>query len=192
MGLDTWGSDARGLERLGDSEAADGVVFTGEKAPMSKSEAEEAVIRLKDHVRGAWYELTEIHDRKGWRSLGYTSFETFVAGELGMSRAHAYRLMEGGRLLKEMEVDNNSSTNVDALSSSDIYQATEAQLRELRQLSEEVRQQVSQQIEWGKTSMTEIREMASEMKGAAVSRESSHQCDRSEGRRYCPYCGEEL
>lgn len=192
MGLGEWGSGARGLEKLGDIEPANGVVYTGERAPMTKAEAEEAVIRLKDHVQGAWYELTEIHDRRGWRALGYTSFEAFVAGELGISKSHAYRLMDAGRMLKEMEVDNKTSPNGDELLSSDIYRATEAQLRELRQLSEEVRQQVSQQIEWGTTSMAQIREMAAGMKSAAASREPGHECDRSGGRRYCPYCGEEL
>ncbi len=43
-------------------------------------------------------ELDEIETRKGWQALGYTSFEAFVAGELGISLMFLRRVLAGDPL----------------------------------------------------------------------------------------------
>ena len=80
---------------------------------MTKDEADECVraIRSASHVIREL--LIDLHERDGWRVLGYESFAACVQQEFGGSAAYMYRQLAVGSLEKRLEIggigDNRES-----------------------------------------------------------------------------------
>ncbi len=124
---------------------------------LTESEAREQIRRIKGHWQAFWFELKDFHDKQGWLVLGYSSFEACVNQELGISKVHAYRLIEAAELREEL--DSNHVVTID--------RATEGQLRELKPLEPEQRLEVARSIDFANTSVREVREIVQQAKNPA-------------------------
>ena len=61
---------------------------------MTREEAETTNRLIKHYVRNARLLLLEMRDRKGWKVLGYGSFEEYGEKEHGYGQAYIYRLAQ--------------------------------------------------------------------------------------------------
>lgn len=126
-------------------------------AMLVATEARAQMQRMKEHWQAFWFELKDFHEHKGWLPLGYTSFKACVEQELGMSEVHAYRLLEAANM--RAELGTNPGVSIDMV--------TERQLRELKPLEPEQRIEVARQIDFGNTSVREVREIVEQVKNPA-------------------------
>lgn len=76
---------------------------TGEIVTCTEAEAREITDRIKGAVESAWRLLVEAHDRHAWSALGYGSWRDYAMSEFGMSQSQAYRLLDQGRVVHEIE-----------------------------------------------------------------------------------------
>ena len=76
---------------------------TGEViAHCSPEEARDITDRIRDGLTLTWQLVVEAHDRKAWAAMGYGSFRAWVEGELNISRGHAYRMLDHGRVMQAL------------------------------------------------------------------------------------------
>ncbi len=69
---------------------------------LSRNEASRLTQKIRDHAEKAWDLLRQAHEQNAWAPLGYTSFESYVAEEFGMSRGNAYRLIGQSQVIGEL------------------------------------------------------------------------------------------
>lgn len=69
----------------------------------TRAEAQKLTDLIRHHADALWTLLLEAHDRQAWRALGYGSFGDYVMTEFDMSRRHAYRVLDQGRVIRELE-----------------------------------------------------------------------------------------
>jgi hypothetical protein len=72
-------------------------------AELSKVEAKKLTQKIKTAVDDLWSLLLEAHDRKAWKSLGYSTWEAYVKAEFDMSRRNSYRLLDQARVVRAIE-----------------------------------------------------------------------------------------
>lgn len=70
---------------------------------MDEAEARATVTRIKTRIDIARGELLELHDREGWRALGYKSWETCARQEFGGSAAQMYRLLSAAQIERAID-----------------------------------------------------------------------------------------
>ncbi|NVZ11726.1 hypothetical protein HW932_20985 [Allochromatium humboldtianum] len=73
--------------------------------------------------------LLDMRDRKGWKALGYSSFEEYGKTELGYEKSQIYRLAEAGEIAKSLDSPIGES-------------APESHLRPLAPLTDDERRKV--------------------------------------------------
>ena len=117
--------------------------------PLTAVEARAQISRIKGHWQAFWFELKDFHERKGWLPLGYTSFKDCVEQELGFSERRAYQLLDAASIRAELGTEHVFS----------IGNATEGQLRELKPLAPEQRLEVAREVDFGHTTVRELREI---------------------------------
>lgn len=71
-----------------------------ERQTMAARQRADAIRASADEM---WALLLEAHEEKDWSALGYDSFGAYVEGEFAMNRGHAYRLIDRGRVIRELE-----------------------------------------------------------------------------------------
>lgn len=84
-----------------------------EPGDLTPDEAQVLTAKIKAHVTQAWLLITEAHDRRAYKALGYDTFAAYVEAEFDMKRAHAYRLINQGRVIAELAHAAGVSTLVD-------------------------------------------------------------------------------
>lgn len=89
--------------------------------PMTESEARYLVMKIGVHLQHARAMLKELHDREGWKALGYETWRDCVASEFGQSQAYLYRQLAAAII--EANIDSPIGRN------------PERQLRELSGLN---------------------------------------------------------
>jgi hypothetical protein len=75
---------------------------TATDKPCTKVQAKALTERIREGVDKVWSLLLEAHDRKAWKALSYDSWDAYIAGEFNMSRRHSYRLLDQGRVIREI------------------------------------------------------------------------------------------
>ena len=76
---------------------------TGEVvSELTPDEARDLTERIRDGLTLTWQLVVEAHDRRAWKALGYASFRSWVEGELNISRGHAYRMLDHGRVMQAL------------------------------------------------------------------------------------------
>ena len=70
---------------------------------LSEAEARDLTDRIRSTAEDLWSLLLEAHDRQAWKALGYGTWAEYVQTEFSMSRVHAHRLMDQGRVIREIE-----------------------------------------------------------------------------------------
>lgn len=98
---------------------------------MTRDEAERSNLAIKAGILSIRALLLDMRDRKGWKALGYESFDAYGRDELGYEKQHLYRLATAAEVEKSISVSNWIQNNI-----------PESQLRPLAPLSDEERRQV--------------------------------------------------
>lgn len=85
---------------------------------MDETEARSCVTRIKTRIDIARGELLELHDREGWRALGYKNWSECARGEFGMSVATLYRQLEAAEIMRSMgdsQIENLPTSHLQAV-----------------------------------------------------------------------------
>lgn len=124
-------------------------------APMTQEEARACVEQIHGHMRAARRAVYELHQREGWRALGYSSWRECVEAEFDKSQAHLYRE------LKAAEIEAELSPN------GEIGAIPESHLRPLGSLTTEQRQQAWEEANAGDEPRTaaKVEEAAAKVTG---------------------------
>lgn len=97
---------------------------------MTRDEAERSNLAIKAGILSIRALLLDMRDRKGWKALGYESFDAYGRDELGYEKSHLYRLAETAEIERSIGFSPIGE------------KAKESQLRPLAPLSNEERQKV--------------------------------------------------
>jgi hypothetical protein len=72
-------------------------------APVfTKTEARKFTDSIRADVQALWEKVVEAYERKAWAALGYGSFAAYMYDEFGYGKAHAYRLLDAGSIVREL------------------------------------------------------------------------------------------
>lgn len=108
---------------------SDAAIIPAGAAALARS-AREQLERIKGHWQEFWFELEDFHGHERWTALGYSSFKKCVEAELGISGAHAYRILEAAAVVTALRSHPGVTTAT----------LTEKQARALVPLKEEPEQ----------------------------------------------------
>lgn len=97
---------------------------------MTRDEAERSNLAIKAGILSIRALLLDMRDRKGWKALGYESFDAYGRDELGYEKSHLYRLAETAEIERSIGFSPIGE------------KAKESQLRPLAPLSDEERRKV--------------------------------------------------
>lgn len=106
---------------------------------LTEVEARSLTDQIKECAEKIWALLLEAHERKAWKALGYLNWEAYVRAEFDMGRQYSYRLLDQGRVIREIGAASGLSPNGD-------ISITEAQSRDLKPHLPEVVAEVQRQI----------------------------------------------
>src|SRR5690606_37795285 len=71
-------------------------------APLGRADARRLTDQIRDRL-GRLYDLVaEAYEGRAHIALGYATWEEYTEAEFGMSRSHAYRLIEQARAVREL------------------------------------------------------------------------------------------
>lgn len=76
-------------------------VEVARQGPMSREEATTACRSIRSHLESAGAQLLELHDREGWKALGYASWRECAVAEFGKSQSRVYELLAAARVVRE-------------------------------------------------------------------------------------------
>lgn len=71
-------------------------------ARMTAAEARDAVERVRKGLEDARLAVLELHDRRGWKALGYPSWSECLDKEFGLKRTYVHYLLEAARIEGEL------------------------------------------------------------------------------------------
>lgn len=102
---------------------------------MDATEARDVVRRINEHLGNLRALLLDLHNRKGWQALGYTSWRECVNAEFAYEESYLYRLLSAARVEGNLDLP--------------MGEIPERQLRELAQVEPE-----QQKIVWDVINLT--------------------------------------
>ncbi len=106
--------------------------------PMEADEARQCADGIRTRLYDVAVKLNEMHERQGWKALGYTSWEVCTEAEFHFTRQRAHQLMEYGLVKQNIErLPAQTSTTVDVLPG-----INERQARELAKVEPEHQREV--------------------------------------------------
>ncbi|MBZ9919112.1 hypothetical protein LB517_10735 [Mesorhizobium sp. BR1-1-12] len=71
--------------------------------PLTEKEAAALTVRIRKAADNVWSLLLEAREREAWKALRYATWEAYVNAEFAMSRRNSYRLLDLGRVVREIE-----------------------------------------------------------------------------------------
>lgn len=66
--------------------------------PMTETEARVLIEEIKTDISAVGAKLLELHEREGWKALGYTSWRECVMQEFDFQSSHVYRLLDFAKI----------------------------------------------------------------------------------------------
>ena len=72
-------------------------------ADLTTAEARALTDQIKDTTQRLYALVLDAYERRAWLALGYPSWRTYVQTEFAMSKSHAYRLLDHGRVVRALE-----------------------------------------------------------------------------------------
>ena len=72
--------------------------------PMSRAEAMQTCKAIVSHIDSARKLILDLHDRQGWRALGYDSWRECVTKEFDASKSNLYRQLEAAKIERDIEI----------------------------------------------------------------------------------------
>lgn len=70
--------------------------------PMTETEARVLIEEIKSDISALGQKLLELHEREGWKALGYTSWRECVTHEFEFGQSHVYRLLDFARIERNL------------------------------------------------------------------------------------------
>lgn len=118
---------------------------------LTKAEASALTERIRGHIDAAWADITKAYEGKAWKALGYSSWGAYVKAEFDMSRRHSYRLIDQGRVIREIaEATGENVTHGSQIS--------ERVAREIKEDLSAITAEIKQRVEQGKDPETAVSE----------------------------------
>jgi site-specific DNA-methyltransferase (adenine-specific) len=77
---------------------------------MTVGEARACVVEINRHLGGARALLLELHEREGWRALGYQSWESCAVAEFARHRSTVFRHLQAAQVEQNLEGCRNVAT----------------------------------------------------------------------------------
>lgn len=71
---------------------------------MSKADAQQCVKQIREHASNVVELAIRLRDERGWKALGYESWNECVVGEFGESRRHLNRMIRAAEIAEKLEV----------------------------------------------------------------------------------------
>jgi hypothetical protein len=105
--------------------------------PIDEPEARRLTERIRTATRQVCLLLMEVHERRAWLALGYSSWEHYVQREFNISRSRSYELLDQARVVLELRTAGGLQIVPDVSA----YVAVQIKPR-LRQLTESIRERV--------------------------------------------------
>jgi ribosomal protein S16 len=133
-------------------------------APLSVDEARTLTDRIRSAAETLWSLLLEAYERQAWRTLGYGSWKDYVEEEFSMSRQHAYRLLDQGRVIRALEEATGGVSPVGDVSERD----ARAIKPDLPEVTEEIRERVEAGEEPTEAIRAVVEQKREERKAAAT------------------------
>lgn len=125
-------------------------------APLTTDEARELTNRINHAGDRLVALLTEAHERRVWEALGYPSWAEYAQAEIRISRSHAYRLLDHGRVERAIEAATGERVEI-----------TERAARELKPDLPEVTAEIKTRVESGES-------VAEAVKNTVEARKAQH------------------
>jgi hypothetical protein len=69
---------------------------------MDATQAKAACTAIRHSLEDARARLLDLHDRKGWKALGYPSWRECAKAEFGLAQSQLYRLLDAARVEREI------------------------------------------------------------------------------------------
>ena len=137
-------------------------------APFLCNEAEARTLTedIRRGVEKVHQLLVRSHEWQAWRALGYVSWRDYAMSEFGISKSHAYRLLDQARVIAEIEAASDSPMG-------ERGDLTERQTRELAPIIAEHGAKAAAEVlslaaEQGKPTAAAIRQVAADTGRAKV------------------------
>ena len=111
-----------------------------QKTEITKAQARKLTDRIKSAADELWSLLLEAHEGKAWKSLGYTTWDAYIAAEFDMGRSQSYRLLDQARVTKAIEAAAGVPHG---------GQITERVARDIKPVIEEVTQEIRAKVQAG-------------------------------------------
>ncbi|MBE7553210.1 MAG: hypothetical protein HS126_19235 [Anaerolineales bacterium] len=70
--------------------------------PMTETEARVLIEEIKTDISAVGAKLLELHEREGWKALGYSSWRECVTHEFEFGQSHVYRLMDFAKIERNL------------------------------------------------------------------------------------------
>lgn len=67
-------------------------------ALMTRDEAQRCANSIRAHLDGARVLILDLHERRGWKALGYGSWRECVVAEFGQSQSNLYRQLDAAKI----------------------------------------------------------------------------------------------
>ncbi len=152
---------------------------------LSVNEAVALTHRIRLAVDKVWALLLEAHDRKAWKALKYPTWEAYIKAEFQIGRAHAYRLLDQGRVISAIEEATGNLSPVGDISERDA--------RDVKDQLPAVTQEIKARVEHGEEPqkaatdvIAETRAAKDKAKAEKQSRQAEFDRQRDEARAKLP------
>ena len=132
---------------------------------MTSMEAEAATAKIKGYVATAYRTLAEVHERRGYLAMGYTSFADYLKVEFDMSRGHGYRLLHQAEVVKAIEAAAGLSPDGDVVPAVEI---TEATARKIHPHLGDVTGEIAARVDAGEDAVVVVPEVVSSRASSAA------------------------
>lgn len=70
--------------------------------PLTEGEARQLTNSIKAHLQAADAQILELHERDGWKALGYTSWRDCIQAEFNLTQSRGYQLLALARVKRNI------------------------------------------------------------------------------------------
>lgn len=117
--------------------------------PMSRAEAEALTERINHAASALWRLLYEAYEREAWKALGYGSWRAYATAELQISKSHAYRLLDQGRVITAIAEAAGEPISPHGENGGVAAKVTEKEARDIKPTLEDVTSEVRDRVRAG-------------------------------------------
>lgn len=121
--------------------------------PAGREYAQRLTKQIKAAADNLWELLLEAWNSKAYVSLGYKSWSAYVDAEFDFNRAHSYRLVNQGQVIKQLR----EAAKVSPVGDNFDVRVSEREARDIAPVMPEVIEQVQEQVAAGVPAQEAVR-----------------------------------